>query len=247
MATESSAEQAPGWLIPPELRLPLLAALASGPNPVTTITFEDFFAWSDEDTRAEWVDGVVQIPSPANARHQMIMFFLARVIASFLEVRPLGTILEAPFLMKLAQSAREPDLVFVATDHQDRLTPTYLDGPADLAVEIISPENTARDRGEKFYEYQAAGIPEYWLIDPRTEHAEFYQLSGKGIYEIVALDADGKYHPKALPDLWLRESWLWQDPPPDPDDVLIEVLGESHAWHLIERLRKHGFASGEAQ
>jgi Uma2 family endonuclease len=245
MATESSAEQPQAWLIPPELRLPLLAALAAGPNPVTKITFEDFLAWSDEDTRAEWVDGAIEMPSPASARRQQITQFLVQVIAAFLRVRPLGSLVEAPFLMKLAQSAREPDLLFVAANHRDRLTPTYLDGPADLVVEVVSPESAARDRGEKFYEYQAAGIPEYWLIDPRTEHAEFYQLTTKGVYEVVPLDADGKYHSKALPGLWLRVSWLWQDPSPDPDDVLLEMLGEEYARHLIERLRKHGFGGDE--
>jgi Uma2 family endonuclease len=208
---------------------------------VTKIGFEDFLAWLDEDTRAEWIDGVVQMPSPASARHQQIVFFLARVIASFLEVYPLGTIVEAPFLMKLSHSAREPDLLFVAADHRDRLTPTYLDGPADLVVEVISPESATRDRGEKFYEYQSAGIAEYWLIDPRIEHAEFYQLNARGIYEVVPLDVDGIYHSKALLGLWLREQWLWQDPLPQLDDVLLEVAGDAYAQYLLQRLRQHGF------
>lgn len=246
MATEFAPEQGHAWLIPPELRLQLLAALSTEPHAQAKITFEDFLAWSHEDTRAEWVDGVVEMPSPGSARHQMIVFFLAQVIAGFLEVNPLGTLLEAPFLMKLPQSAREPDLLFVAADHQYRLTPTYLDGPADLVVEVVSPESAARDRGQKFYEYQAAGIPEYWLIDPRIEHAEFYQLNARGVYEVAPLDDEGRYHSKVLPRLWLRESWLWQERLPEPDDVLLEVLGEPYARHLIERLRKHGFGSDAA-
>lgn len=241
MATESSPDQAEGWLIPPELRLPLLAALASRPKPVTKITFEDFLAWSDEDTRAEWVEGVIEMPSPASARHQLIGQFLLRMIATFLEVNPLGTVLEAPFLMKLADSARAPDLLFVAVAHQDRLTPTYLNGPADLVVEILSPESAARDRGAKFYEYQTAGIPEYWLIDPRTRHAEFYQLDSQGVYQVVPLDADGIYHSRVFAGLWLREAWLWQDPLPDPDDALLDILGDEYAQHLMERLRRHGY------
>lgn len=241
MTSESSSGQENLWFIPPDLRLQLLAALSTKPHATTTMSFEDFLAWSDEDTHAEWVNGALEMPSPASARHQQILFFLAQVVAAFLKVRPLGTLLEAPFLMKLAQSAREPDLIFIAADHLDRLTPTYLDGPADLVVEVVSPESAARDRGEKFYEYQAAGISEYWLIDPRSDHAEFYQLNAKGIYEVVPLDADGKYHARALPGLELRETWLWQDPLPDPDDALLDMLGEAYARHLIERLRKHGF------
>jgi Uma2 family endonuclease len=223
-----------------------LAALASRPNPVTKMAFEDFLAWLDEDTRAEWVDGVVQMPSPANARHQQVVQFLLRMVVSYLEVQPLGMVLEASFLMKLANVAREPDLLFVATDHLDRMKPTYLDGPADLVIEVISPESAARDRGEKFYEYQAAGIPEYWLIDPRIAHAEFYQLDSQGIYQVTQVGPDGVYHSNVLAGLRLREAWLWQDPLPQPDDVLLEVAGESYARHLIERLRKHGFSGDES-
>jgi len=242
MATESSPEHERSWLIPPELRLPLLAALASGANRVTKMAFTDFLAWLDEDTRAEWVDGVVYMPSPANMRHQQVVQFLLRMIASYVEVQPLGTVFEAPFLMKLTNVAREPDLLFIAADHLDRLKPTYLDGPADLVIEVISPESAARDRGEKFYEYQTAGIPEYWLIDPRIAHVEFYQLDSQGIYQVTQVVTDSVYHSKVLAGLWLREAWLWQDPLPQPDDVLLEVAGESYARHLIERLRKHGFS-----
>jgi Uma2 family endonuclease len=78
--------------------------------------------------------------------------------------------------MKLAQSGREPDLLFVAQTNLERLKETYLDGPADLVVEIVSPEGVGRDRGVKFYEYAQGGVPEYWLIDPQTEWAEFYRL-----------------------------------------------------------------------
>jgi len=31
------------------------------------------------------------------------------------------------------------DVIYIANAHLDRLTPTYLDGPADLVVEIILP------------------------------------------------------------------------------------------------------------
>ncbi|MEJ7756097.1 MAG: Uma2 family endonuclease [Nocardioidaceae bacterium] len=58
---------------------------------------------------------------------------------------------------------------------------TYLDGAADLAIEIISPESIGRDRGEKFVEYEAAGIREYWLIDPERRQAEFYRLEFRRI------------------------------------------------------------------
>ena len=59
----------------------------------------------------------------------------------------------------------------MATEHLDRLTDSHLSGPADLVVEIVSPDSLGRDRGDKFAEYEAASIPEYWLIDPVRQQA----------------------------------------------------------------------------
>jgi hypothetical protein len=55
--------------------------------------------------------------------------------------------------MKLALSGREPDVLFLASAHVGRLTETYLNGPADVMVEIVSPDSVGRDRGDEFYEY----------------------------------------------------------------------------------------------
>ncbi|RMF32783.1 MAG: Uma2 family endonuclease, partial [Chloroflexi bacterium] len=144
--------------------------------PPRRMSYEEFLEWTDEDTLAEWVDGKVVMYSPASRRHQLINGFLATVMGTFVEQRNLGIVLSAPFQMKLERSGREPDLLFIAREHLGRLRETYLDGPADLAVEIVSPESVGWDRGEKFYEYEAGGVREYWLIDPQRERAEFYRL-----------------------------------------------------------------------
>jgi Uma2 family endonuclease len=73
----------------------------------------------------------------------------------------------------------------VAREHLDRLHPTFLEGPADLVVGITSPESISRDRGEKYVEYEAAGIPEYWLIDADRPQAEFSQLGSEGRSHVV--------------------------------------------------------------
>jgi Uma2 family endonuclease len=62
----------------------------------------------------------------------------------------------------------------------------YVDGPADLVIEVVSPESRVRDRREKFREYQVAGVAEYWLIDPMQKTGEVYALSPSGVYERVA-------------------------------------------------------------
>ncbi|GAB4201698.1 MAG: hypothetical protein OHK0022_24020 [Roseiflexaceae bacterium] len=183
------------------------------PLPLGRIGFDAFLAWADEDTHAEWVDGEVIMASPASAEHQQIALFLVRVLAEYLDERPLGQVFVAPFTMRLGTrpSAREPDLLVLLNEHNDRLKATYLDGPADIVIEIISPESDSRDRGEKFVEYEAGAVREYWLIDPVRRAATFYQLDAEQRYQAIPLQ-DGVYRSAALTGFWFRVDWLWDRP-----------------------------------
>ncbi|MFH1609770.1 MAG: Uma2 family endonuclease, partial [Candidatus Bipolaricaulota bacterium] len=236
----------PDWIEEqPELHRRLREVLSGPPGPPPTkMTYEEFLAWADEDTLAEWVDGEVVMYSPASKRHQDLGGFLYEVLRAYVRPRGLGEVIQAPFQMKL-EHGREPDLLFVAQEHLDRLKERVLDGPADLVVEIVSPESLERDRGAKFAEYEAGGVPEYWLLDPLRCWAEFYQLGGEGRYGVAFSGDEGRYQALALPDFWLRVEWLWQDPLPAVEEVLLEVGGTRYARRLIERLQQHGFLPTE--
>jgi Uma2 family endonuclease len=221
----------PQWIeTHPELRRKLAEAVVHEVEkpkdkaaPPSKMTYEEFLAWADEDTLAEWVNGEVVMYSPASSKHQDLLDFLVSVLRPFVEQRELGKVLSAPFQVKL-EHGREPDLIFVAQEHLDRLRQTYLDGPADLVIEIVSPESAARDRGAKFYEYAEGGVSEYWLIDPQTQWAEFYYLKA-GHYRSAFSGDEGVYRSEALPGFWLRVEWLWQEPLPHPLRVLGEIAG----------------------
>lgn len=116
------------------------------------LSYEEFLAWADEDTRAEWVDGEVVIVSPASNRHQDLSDFLTAILRPYVQVHGLGIVRSAPFQMYLAEErrGREPDLLFVSTEREYLLRETHLDGPADLVSVIVSPESRLCDRGEKF-------------------------------------------------------------------------------------------------
>ena len=154
--------------------------------------------------------------SPVNLLHQDLLGFILHLVKRYVEARQLGWVYFAPALMRLATrpSGREPDLMFIATAHADRLRETYVDGPADLVVEIVSPDSHTRDRGEKLVEYEGAGVPEYWVIDPIRHDAGFYRLGDDGRYRLVQPDADGFYHSAALSGFRLGVDWLWQRPLP---------------------------------
>ena len=191
------------------------------------LSYEDFLEQYDGQ-HVEWVNKEVVPMSPISNRHQKLGAYLLSLIQFYADARQLGEVRYEPFQMKtsLTLPGRSPDILFVAEANATRLKKTFLDGPADLAVEIISPESRARDRGDKFYEYEQGGVPEYWLLDPVREQAEFYQRDENGFYRPILPDAQGRYQSAALPGLWLQVNWLWETPLPP----LLDVL---RAWGLV--------------
>lgn len=195
------------------------SAADSLPAPIKRISYEEFLR-SSEYEWAEWVDGEVIQLSPASRGHQLLVDFLTSLLRIFIETKQSGVVLSAPFQMKTGEGlpGREPDILYVSNESGAKLKETYLDGPADVAVEVISPESLVRDRGAKFSEYEKGGVKEYWLIDPKRRLAEFYRLE-EGVYHQVAID-EGIYRSEVIDGFWLKVDWMWQEPLP----LLMGVL-----------------------
>ena len=190
------------------------------------ISYEDFLATVDEGTHAEWVDGEVVPVTPPSKEHLRITAFLLAALRGYVNRKRLGGIvLHAPAQMKLARSGREPDVIYLCRASMERWGERYVDGPADLVIEVVSPESRARDRREKFREYQAAGVTEYWLIDPAQKTGEVYALSPGGVYERVAEGDPPRLRSVVLPGLWIDPAWLWAE---EPDEWMAY-----EAWGLI--------------
>jgi Uma2 family endonuclease len=204
--------------------LPSSSAKPSFPK----MTYEQFLRTVPDDLHAEWVKGEVVPMTPVSHDHNELSVFFLALLQHYVEAQHLGKIFCEPFQMKTGPDlpGRSPDLLFVSKKSLSRLKKNYLQGPADLVIEIISPDSRARDRGEKFYEYEQGGVREYWLIDPVRKQAEFYELSKNGVYRLTNVGAEGIFRSRVLKGLWLQVSWLWQAPLPP----LMSVL---KSWKLI--------------
>lgn len=196
---------------------------AGTPVPPGRLTEEQFLAWCPEDARAEWVDGDVIIMSPCSYHHVNIVGFLGALLREFAERRELGVVLGPEFAVRLTgpDRRRVPDLLFVARDRTGLLRPTHLEGPPDLAVEVVSPDSVARDWREKFLDYQAAGVREYWIVDPLSQRVELNVLEESAYRQVEP--REGRLDSRALPGFFLRPDWLWQDPLPKLRAVAAEL------------------------
>jgi Uma2 family endonuclease len=187
------------------------------------MTFEEFLKL---EGHYEYVNGEALTMSPVTDEHADLTGFLNAALRALADARGSGHVRQEPFLMRVDEGAigRSPDVMFIAEEHSDRIHPSHLEGPADLAVEVVSPDSRARDRGDKFYEYEQAGVREYWILDPERKRAEFYVLGSDGFYGPAQVLAEGVYRSAVVEGLWIEVGWLWARP------SLIEVL---RAWQLV--------------
>ena len=187
--------------------------------------FEDYLRLDIEGI-AEWVDGEVRVYMSVSHAHQRIVVFLTTLMNMYSDIRGLGVVLTAPYLIRPVPdgAGREPDLIFLRMSNLEARLSSHFAGVPDLAVEVVSPDGVERDYVEKFREYEAAGIPEYWVIDSREGHerADFFVLRD-GRYDIVQPE-DGIYRSAIIEGFWLKLEWLW-DPEPRVAKALEEVLG----------------------
>ena len=165
----------------------------------------------------EWVKGDVLKMSPVSSWHDLLTNYLRQVLDAYFALNPIGKVKSAPFVMRLdaIEVAREPDLQIILDANPGEFTATAMIGPADICIEVVSPESVGRDHGTKFEEYERAGVGEYWIIDPIRQECRFYRLAESGIYTAVLLDDKGNYRTPTLPKLALHVPTFWLDELPD--------------------------------
>lgn len=191
------------------------------------MTYDEFLKRYMNGEHLEWVKGEVIEMSPVTREHEEVRFFLSGLLREYVLMKQLGAVSGEPYNMKIGYGlpGRAPDLLFVANANLARMRNEYLDGPADLVVEIISQGSRRMDRVTKYSEYEAGGVKEYWIIDPKKQQCDFYLRDNNGKYQPVPVGDDGIYRSATLAGFWMEIAWLWQRPLP----LLSHVL---KVWEL---------------
>ncbi len=176
---------------------------------------EEFLEFCDEDTKAEYIDGEVIVYSPGSYIHEDISSFLLSLLRFFVDQHQLGFIPGSNFQVRLRPGLRRvPDLIFISEGNKQKITRTEFEGSPDLVVEIVSTDIVERDWRDKYFEYEKAGVKEYWIIDPNSEQMKIYCLNEQGKYESQKTEKE-ILKSKVLPGFWIKPEWLWQEPLPN--------------------------------
>jgi Uma2 family endonuclease len=151
-------------------------------------TEEQYLLLTDQTNRfIEFTEGYVEVLPMPTRKHQAISRFLFLALLGFIQ-RLGGTVFYAPLRVRVAPGRfREPDLVLLLDVNDPRNQNAFWLG-ADLVVEIVSPDHAERDTVMKRADYAAAGIPEYWIVNPKEETITVLQ------FESNAYLAHGVFH-----------------------------------------------------
>lgn len=126
----------------------------------------------------EFSNGNIEVLPIPSLYHQWIVGFIYRALFNYVIEHKLGVVYVSPVKVRLwSGKIREPDVIYVSNANKARRTKQWFE-QIDLAVEIVSPDDPSRDLETKRREYAEAGIPEYWIIDPRSEEIMVLTLAG---------------------------------------------------------------------
>jgi len=103
------------------------------------LTYEDYRALPEDGRRYELLEGEIQISPSPSTRHQRISRNLEVLLHLHVQQHGLGEILDAPVDVILDRgTVAQPDLLFVSTPRLAIISERGIEGPPDLAVEILS-------------------------------------------------------------------------------------------------------------
>ncbi len=158
-----------------------------------------------------------------NGRHHWIRQFLSEQIHT-VSHQVGGLTLGRDFVMRLGENGFTPDISFFFGPPLNRLYNWYLEGPADLVIEVTRPAHVTQDREVKRRYYEAGGVPEYWIIDPQHQQIEFLRLIN-GRYQPQPPDSHGRYWWDSIPSLVFFPSQLWKKPTSQQASWELSVFG----------------------
>jgi Uma2 family endonuclease len=150
---------------------------------------------SDEAERYELYAGVLREVEAMGGWHGEIGVELIGPLYLYLRTNPIGRVYTDSthfVLMRDPDVVLMPDVSFVSAD---RLPPYearegVMHLAPDLAVEILSPSNRAREMAEKVALYQQAGVRLIWVVQPRRRAVTVHTLGGepRTLHETDELD-----------------------------------------------------------
>lgn len=162
---------------------------------------QKFYAEMTPEQKVEFINGEVVMHSPARSRHLDVTLQIATLLKTWVSRNRLGTIKVEKCLCVFPRNDYEPDIVFFGPEKSKLIEPDTMKFPIpDFVVEVLSKSTEDRDRGEKFEDYAAHGVTEYWIVSADAPFVEQYVLAGSDNFDLRLKALSGTIKSVAIPD-----------------------------------------------
>lgn len=179
-----------------------------------TWTYEDYLQLPDDGQRYEIIEGVLYVNAAPSFDHQSIVDEISFALNVYVRQKKLGKILTAPIDVRLSALTHpvQPDVIFLSPEKIPAKGAKFVPEPPDLVVEVLSPSTYRYDQSVKLDAYEAAGVREYWIVDPKAEDVTVYTLpENEAVYVFQGqFTATEKIDSPLFPDLDLRAQTLFR-------------------------------------
>ncbi len=144
------------------------------------LTAEEFWRLPDAGGKMELVDGEVRTMVPVGGEHGVLQATLGSMFRDHAKQHGGKSMVETGFILRRQPDlVRAPDVSWVSpgrvpTQDRDKFWP----GAPDLAVEVVSPDDSAKEIEAKVLEYLAAGSQWAWVVYPATRAIHVYRPGG---------------------------------------------------------------------
>jgi len=187
------------------------------------VSEEEYFKMTDEDSHCELFEGEIIMDTPASARHERVFRFLFFIINGYVELKKLGEIIGSRYPMRLEEGTLvEPEIIFIKKERLGLLEKQYLNGPADLVVEILSPATYRFDLKNKREKYREHKIKEIWFIDIIKNRIIVDYLTGNE-YKTVETSS-GRIESKVIEGFYIEAEWVLKEEPPNSFEILRKII-----------------------
>jgi Uma2 family endonuclease len=140
-------------------------------------TYAEYASLPDDGNRYEVIAGELHVSPSPNYKHQLAGVRIIGTFENFTREHGIGQIYGPVDVLLSGTDYLIPDLVFLKHERRGIRSGRGFEGPPDLAIEIISPSSSFRDRGLKRERYALFGVPLYWVVDLSLQQIEVYRLA----------------------------------------------------------------------
>jgi Uma2 family endonuclease len=147
------------------------------------VTAKELERMPSENAHVELVNGQIAQTPLHGWQHGLVLGNIIGVLGQFLQQNKIGTayVVTGFILSHNPDPVRAPDAAFVSAERaaQQKRREGFFDGAPDLAVEVVSPEDTVEEVDSKVLDYLQAGTRLVWIVHPRTQTITAYRSLDK--------------------------------------------------------------------